>query len=68
VVVDFFGASLSDLLPKHPRRVRLVLVRPPLFSARRIVGIHILVIPACQRYRKHQVVMRRFPSASKAEG
>src|ERR1019366_8723219 len=53
--------SIFPSLSKHPRRVCLVLVRPPLFSARRIVGIHILVIPACQRHRKHQVVMRPFP-------
>ena len=54
----FFGSPLSAPLSKEPRRVRLVLVRPPLFRTRRMVRIRILRIPARQRDREYQVVVR----------
>src|ERR1022692_429008 len=57
----FFVFLIFPSLSKDPRRVRLVLVRPPLLPACRIVRVRILRVPACQRYRKHQVVVRPFP-------
>src|ERR1017187_4020081 len=57
------STSFLTLSPSFERsaRVRLVLVRPPLLPACRIVRVRILRIPACQRYRNHRVVMRPFP-------